>query len=88
MSDALKATGRPILFSMCEWGTAKTVAVGQGTSGNSWRTTGDIADCWDCKKQYEHGFLTNLDLQVGLESFRPAPATGTIPTCSKSATAE
>src|SRR6201998_4075835 len=24
MRDALKASGRPIVFSMCEWGTAKT----------------------------------------------------------------
>jgi alpha-galactosidase len=68
MSDALKATGRPIVFSMCEWGTAKPWLWAQDVS-NLWRTTGDIYDCWDCKREYDHGFLTNLDLQAGLESF-------------------
>jgi alpha-galactosidase len=68
MSEALKATGRPIVFSMCEWGTAKPWLWAKDV-GNLWRTTGDIYDCWDCKREYEHGFLTNLDLQVGLESF-------------------
>jgi alpha-galactosidase len=68
MSNALKATGRPIVFSMCEWGTAKPWLWAKDV-GNLWRTTGDIYDCWDCKREYEHGFLTNLELQVGLESF-------------------
>jgi alpha-galactosidase len=68
MRDALAATGRPIVFSMCEWGTAKPWLWAKDV-GNLWRTTGDIADCWDCKKEYESGFVKNLDLQVGLESF-------------------
>src|SRR3569833_4325473 len=43
MRDALKATGRPILFSMCEWGENKPWLWAKDV-GNSWRTTGDISD--------------------------------------------
>ena len=46
MRDALNATGRPILFSMCEWGVDDP-ARWSGEVGNSWRTTGDINDHWD-----------------------------------------
>ncbi|MBO9712989.1 MAG: glycoside hydrolase family 27 protein [Sphingomonas sp.] len=46
MSDALRATGRPIVLSMCEWGHSKPWLWAQGT-GNLWRTTGDIWDSWD-----------------------------------------
>ena len=74
MSKALLSTGRPIVFSMCEWGTAKPWLWGRGT-GNLWRTTGDIADKWSSRKKWpdgtccELGMLDILDLQVGLESF-------------------
>jgi alpha-galactosidase len=74
MRDALKATGRPILFSMCEWGTAKPWLWAKDI-GNQWRTTGDITDKWSSMKKWpdgnccELGMVNILDLQVGLESF-------------------
>jgi alpha-galactosidase len=74
MSNALLSTGRPIVFSMCEWGTAKPWLWGRGI-GNLWRTTGDISDKWSSNKKWpdggccELGMLEILDLQVGLESF-------------------
>ena len=43
MRDALRDTGRPILFSICEWGSNSPWDWAQGV-GNSWRTTGDIED--------------------------------------------
>jgi alpha-galactosidase len=43
MRDALLATGRPILFSICEWGSNAPWDWAQPV-GNSWRTTGDIED--------------------------------------------
>lgn len=43
MSDALKKSGRPIVFSMCEWGNNKPWEWGKGI-GHLWRTTGDIAN--------------------------------------------
>ncbi|MGW4891488.1 NPCBM/NEW2 domain-containing protein [Kitasatospora sp. NPDC004240] len=45
MGDALKATGRPILYSICEWGSTGPWNWAS-TVGNSWRTTGDISDTW------------------------------------------
>jgi alpha-galactosidase len=71
MSDALRATGRPIVFSMCEWGTAKPWLWARDV-GNLWRTTGDITDSWRRTKatpSWAHGVIDILDEQVGLESF-------------------
>jgi alpha-galactosidase len=68
MSDALRATGRPIVFSMCEWGTAKPW-LWAATIGNLWRTTGDIWDHWQGHKTYSLGMMDIVDLQVGLSSF-------------------
>ena len=41
MRDALRWAGRPIFFSMCEWGQSKPWEWA-GEVGHSWRTTGDI----------------------------------------------
>ncbi|MFJ6698970.1 NPCBM/NEW2 domain-containing protein [Streptomyces sp. NPDC091272] len=49
MRDALKAasakTGRPILYSLCEWGSYRPWEWGKDV-GHMWRTTGDINDSW------------------------------------------
>lgn len=45
MRDALAATGRPIVYSICEWGQNKPWEWAAGL-GNLWRTTGDINDSW------------------------------------------
>jgi alpha-galactosidase len=42
MRDALLAGGRPIVFSICSWGTSQVWKWGAGY-GNLWRTTEDIA---------------------------------------------
>lgn len=41
MRDALHAAGRPIYFSLCEWGSNKPWEWAKEV-GHSWRTTGDI----------------------------------------------
>jgi alpha-galactosidase len=51
MSRALRASGRPIVFSMCEWGGSKPWLWAAGVS-HLWRTTGDIQDCWDCSRSW------------------------------------
>ena len=43
--DALRAAGRPIVFSICEWGSNRPWEWAPGV-GNLWRTTGDISDRW------------------------------------------
>jgi alpha-galactosidase len=45
MRDALLATGRPIVYSICNWGQESPWTWGP-TTGNLWRTTGDIGDNW------------------------------------------
>ncbi|MET7286955.1 NPCBM/NEW2 domain-containing protein [Streptomyces sp. NPDC005573] len=45
MRDALQATGRPIVLSICEWGENKPWEWASGV-GQLWRTTGDISDNW------------------------------------------
>lgn len=42
MGDALRQTGRPILFSLCQYGLEKVWTWGASVGGNMWRTTGDL----------------------------------------------
>ncbi|MCU1659656.1 MAG: hypothetical protein JWO57_4312, partial [Pseudonocardiales bacterium] len=49
MRDALAATGRPIVYSLCEWGVNEPWTWA-GDVGNLWRTTGDISDNWNSLK--------------------------------------
>ena len=72
---ALDAAGRPIVLSICEWGTAKPWLWGKEVGGNMWRTTGDISDRWTGQNKWpdgsccSNGMLAILDLQVGLGSY-------------------
>src|SRR5665213_375359 len=47
MGDALNATGRSIVFSLCQYGRANVEQWGPKVDGNLWRTTGDISDNWN-----------------------------------------
>ena len=69
MRDALKASGRPILFSICEWGSTKPW-LWAGSIGNMWRATPDIQDCWDCKRDWGGGgVMPLLDMMVNIGSY-------------------
>ncbi len=69
MRDALKISGRSIVYSICEWGSTKPWLWAQDV-GNLWRTTGDIQDCWDCRRDWGGmGWTHILDLQDGLEIY-------------------
>jgi alpha-galactosidase len=70
MSQALQATGRPIVFGLCEWGDSKPWLWARNV-GNLWRTTGDIYDAWEGKSPngYSIGMLNILDMQDGLAPF-------------------
>jgi alpha-galactosidase len=68
MHEALAASGRPIVFSICEWGGSKPWTWAKGI-GQLWRTTGDIAPCWDCRTQWTHGWKLILDEQVSLAKY-------------------
>ena len=46
MGDALKASGRDILFYMCEWGVREPWKWGSETGASCWRATYDTRDGW------------------------------------------
>jgi alpha-galactosidase len=62
MGDALKATGRQIVYSICNWGEDSPWVFGPQVGGDYWRTTGDISDNWNSA-------MSLLDQQAGLEPF-------------------
>ncbi len=69
MRQALEAAGRPIVFSICEWGTNRPW-LWAGGIGHLWRTTSDILNCFDCRVDWGGmGFIHILDLQDGLETY-------------------
>jgi alpha-galactosidase len=62
MRDALKSTGRPIVYSLCQYGEDAVWEWGPEVGGNLWRTTGDINDHY--ARMAEIGFS-----QAGLARF-------------------
>ena len=62
MRDALKSTGRPIVYSLCQYGEDAVWEWGPEVGGNLWRTTGDINDHYS--RMAEIGFG-----QAGLARF-------------------
>ncbi|HEY4048843.1 MAG TPA: glycoside hydrolase family 27 protein [Acidobacteriaceae bacterium] len=57
MGAALQQTGRPIVYSLCEYGRGKVEKWGTQVSGNLWRTTDDIRDEWP-------SMIDNIERQV------------------------
>ncbi len=62
MNKALKATGRPIVFSFCQYGWDAVWEWGPSVGANLWRSTGDIQPNWD-------RIYTIASQQVGLERY-------------------
>ncbi|MDZ7722994.1 MAG: glycoside hydrolase family 27 protein [candidate division KSB1 bacterium] len=69
MRDALYEAGRPIVFSICEWGDNEPWLWAEDV-GHLWRTTGDIQDCWSCVYNWGGlGVMQILDKQVPLRQY-------------------
>jgi alpha-galactosidase len=62
MGKALKATGRPIVYSLCQYGWDSVWEWAPALGGNLWRTTGDIEANWN-------SVYTILSQQEGLQSY-------------------
>ena len=62
MGKALHSTGRPIVYSLCQYGWDSPWEWAPALGGNSWRTTGDINAHWD-------RIYTILSQQAGLENY-------------------
>ena len=72
--DAIRTAGRPILLSICEWGLHKPWEWGSDI-GHSWRTTGDIYNCFDCPRDNNFNAWTVteiIDKQVEFNTRRYA----------------
>jgi alpha-galactosidase len=71
MRDALAAAKRPVVFSLCEWGSNKPWLWGKDV-GHLWRTTGDVHECFDCVVDHgtwkSWGVMQILDMQEGLRA--------------------
>jgi alpha-galactosidase len=65
MAKALRESGRDIVLSICEWGNSQP---GRWAApiGHLWRTTGDIWDAWQGKKEWSHGLLDIIDMNADL----------------------
>lgn len=61
MGQALRETGRPILFSAC-WGVDGVWTWARSTGAHMWRLTGDIMDKWESIEKVGFG-------AVGLEAY-------------------
>jgi alpha-galactosidase len=68
MADALRATGRPIVFAMCEWGLNKPWLWAEKI-GNTRRTTGDLQDVWSATLMHQQGLLQIVELNEPLWSY-------------------
>ncbi len=62
MHNALVKTGRPIVFSLCQYGADAVWRWGASVGGNAWRTTDDISDKYSSMTQIGFG-------QAGLAKF-------------------
>jgi alpha-galactosidase len=72
MRDALHAAGRPMVFSICEWGSNKPWTWAANV-GHLWRTTTDIYPCFDGTMDHTNwqqwGVLRILDAQKPLRQY-------------------
>ena len=69
MGSALKASGRPILFSICEWGPRSPWLWGRAAGGQMWRISFDVGDQWDTPHNAYSciGILAAIDASANLE---------------------
>ncbi len=62
MGDALLKSGRPIVYSLCEYGNDHVEQWGEKAGANLWRTTGDIRDSWT-------SMISNITKQIPTAPF-------------------
>ena len=62
MGNALLKSGRPIVYSLCEYGNGHVDMWGAKVGANLWRTTGDIRDSWT-------SMIANITKQIATAPF-------------------
>ena len=78
MAEALKKSGREIVFGICEWGDREPWLWAKKSGGHLWRTTADIRDKWASKVPakkpsdlhgYGAGILDVLNINAELAAY-------------------
>jgi alpha-galactosidase len=71
MSDALRKSGRDILFGICEWGERMPWFWAANAGGHLWRTTHDVRDKWKRKasEKWGEGIMDILDVNAELAQY-------------------
>ncbi len=76
MADALRNSGREIVFSVCEWGNRKPWEWAESIGGQLWRTTADIRDKWasyaptnDELHRHGAGIFDILNINANLDEY-------------------
>jgi alpha-galactosidase len=74
MGQALRDTGRPFLYSLCEWGGRSPHLWGRSVGGHMWRVTGDVFDSWiniwhPDWKTYGIGIDVSIDVASDLSDY-------------------
>ena len=73
MRNALYEAGRPVVFSICEWGENQHWLWAKDI-GHLWRTTGDITACWDCEDTHggvwsSWGVMRIVEMRAGIRKY-------------------
>lgn len=71
MADALRKSGREILFGVCEWGGRQPWRWASQIGGQLWRTTDDVRDKWEKKptEKWGVGVMDILDVNAELNNY-------------------
>lgn len=69
MGDAIRKTGRPMVYAICEWGPRRPWLWARAAGGNLWRTTWDSRDVWQSNDANLTGVMEIFDQQDGLEQY-------------------
>ena len=71
MADALRASGRDIVLSVCEWGQREPWRWAADIGGQLWRTTYDVRDMWQRApgETDGEGLMDILDINAGLAGY-------------------
>ena len=68
MGEALRKTGREILYSLCEWGGRNPHLWGRSVGGHMWRVSGDVFDSWvNIWKDTYYGIGVDVSLEIGAQ---------------------
>ncbi len=71
MAEALRKSGRDIVFSVCEWGERRPWSWAAGLGAQLWRTTHDVRDKWAKKpsEKWGVGLMDILDENADLHEY-------------------